>query len=122
MVWDVINFCKNNDIATGIGRGSAAGSLVLYLIGVTGIDPLKNELFFERFVSKVRAKKKVINEITYLDGSLMADIDMDICYYNRQRVIQYLHDKFEGNTSKIITFNTLSSKLLIKVSISFKIV
>ena len=114
LVWDVINFCKRNDIAIGLGRGSAAGSLVLFLIGVTGIDPIKYELFFERFVSKVRAKKKVVDDITYLDGSLMVDIDVDVCYYNRQKVLQYLRDKFEGKTSKILTLNTLSSRLLTK--------
>jgi len=114
LVWDVINFCNNNDIATGLGRGSAAGSLVLYLIGVTQIDPVKYELFFERFVSKVRAKKKVVDGVTYLDGSLMADIDMDICYHNRGKVLDYLNEKFKGKTSKILTLSTLRTKLLVK--------
>ncbi len=114
LVWDVINFCKESSIPTGLGRGSAAGSLTLYLIGVTRIDPLKHGLYFERFVSKIRAKKQVIDGITYLDGSLMADVDLDICYYNRHKVLKYLEDKFEGKTSKILTLNTLSSKLLIK--------
>src|SRR6056300_408345 len=54
--WDVINYCKENSIPTGPGRGSAAGSLVLFLIGVTKVDPIKYDLFFERFVSKSRAK------------------------------------------------------------------
>ena len=114
LVWDVINYCKKNDIPTGLGRGSAAGSIVLYLIGVTGIDPVKYGLYFERFVSKIRAKKQVVDGVTYLDGSLMCDVDLDICYYNRQRVLKYLEEKFEGRTSKILTFNTLSTKLLIK--------
>ena len=57
LVWDVINYCKSKDIPTGLGRGSAAGSLILYLIGVTKVDPIKYGLYFERFVSKVRAKK-----------------------------------------------------------------
>tara|TARA_Y100000004_G_scaffold99739_1_gene111773 strand:- start:3958 stop:6570 length:2613 start_codon:yes stop_codon:yes gene_type:complete len=114
LVWDVINFCNENDIAYNLGRGSAAGCLVLFLIGVTGIDPLKYELFFERFVSKVRAKKKVVKGITYLDGSLMVDVDLDICYYNRQKVISYLNTKFTGKTSKILTLNTLNTKLLVK--------
>jgi len=114
LVWDVINFCKENDIPTGLGRGSAAGSLVLYLIGVTKIDPLKHGLYFERFVSKIRAKKVVIDGITYLDGSLMCDVDLDICYYRRSEVLKYIEEKFKGKTSKILTFNTLSSKLLIK--------
>jgi DNA polymerase-3 subunit alpha len=114
LVWDVINFCKKNTIPTGYGRGSAAGSLVLYLIGVTRVDPIKFGLYFERFISKTRAKKQIVDGITYLDGSLMVDVDMDICYYNRHRVIDYLSSKFPSRTCKIMTLNTLSSKLLIK--------
>jgi len=114
LVWDVINFCKENDIPTGFGRGSAAGSLILYLIGVTGIDPIEHDLFFERFISKIRAKKRIVDGVTYLDGSLMCDVDLDICYYNRGKVLDYLRDKFEGNACKIITLNSLTSKLLMK--------
>lgn len=114
LVWSVVNFCKENDIPTGLGRGSAAGSLVLFLVGVTGIDPIKYDLYFERFISRVRAKKQVVDGVTYLDGSLMCDVDIDICYYNRQKVIAYLESKFIGKTSKILTVNTLSGKLLIK--------
>ena len=114
LVWDVINFCNKSGIATGLGRGSAAGSLVLYLIGVTRIEPIVNNLYFERFVSKARAKKKVVKGITYLDGGLMADIDLDICYYKRGEVLRYLETKFKGKTAKILTLNTLSGKLVIK--------
>jgi len=114
LVWEVINFCKKEKIPTGIGRGSAAGSLMLYLMGVTKIDPIRYGLFFERFISKIRAKKTVVDGITYLDGSLMMDVDLDICYYNRQKVLEFLEDKFKGKTSKIITLNTLSGKLCIK--------
>ena len=114
LVWSVINFCKDSNIPTGLGRGSAAGSLVLFLIGVTGIDPIKYGLYFQRFISKTRAKKKVVDGVTYLDGSLMCDVDLDICYYNRQKVIDFLEKKFEGRTSKILTLNTLAGKLLMK--------
>lgn len=114
MVWDVINYCRTHGIPTGLGRGSAAGSLVLFLIGVTKIDPIKHKLYFERFVSKIRAKKQVIDGITYLDGSLMCDVDLDICYYRRGEVIKYLENKYSGKVSKILTFNTLSGKLLMK--------
>ena len=114
LVWDVINFCKTHDIPIGLGRGSAAGSLILYLIGVTRIDPVKYNLYFERFISKIRAKKQVVDGVTYLDGTLMCDVDLDICYYNRHRVLEYLETKFKGKTSKILTLNTLSGKLLIK--------
>ena len=114
LVWDVLNFCKKNNIPTGQGRGSAAGSLILFLIGVTGIDPIKHSLYFERFISKIRAKKQVVDGVTYLDGTLMCDVDIDVCYYRRGEVMKYLEEKFVGKTSKILTLNTLSGKLLIK--------
>lgn len=113
--WDILNFCHENDIPTGPGRGSAAGSLVLYLIGVTQIDPIKYDLFFERFVSKSRARKiKGDDGFTYLDGSLLADIDNDISYEKRQDVISYIEEKYPSRTAKILTLNTLSGKLCIK--------
>lgn len=112
--WDILNYCHNNNIPTGPGRGSAAGSLVLYLIGVTQVDPIENDLFFERFVSKSRAKKIEENGITYLDGSLLADVDNDIAYEHRQKVIKYIENKYPSRTCKILTLNTLSSKLCIK--------
>ena len=71
-------------------------------------------LFFERFVSKSRAKKIIKNGITYLDGSLLPDVDNDISYDRRSEVIKYIEKKHQGKTSKILTLNTLSSKLCIK--------
>jgi DNA-directed DNA polymerase III PolC len=112
--WDVLNHCHENDIPTGPGRGSAAGSLVLFLIGVTQVDPVKHGLFFERFVSKSRAKKIIEDGVTYLDGSLLADVDNDIAYEHRQKVIAYIEKKHPSRTAKILTLNTLSSKLCIK--------
>lgn len=114
LVWLVINYCKESKIPTGLGRGSAAGSLILFLIGVTKIDPIKHNLYFERFISKIRAKKQVVDGVTYLDGSLMCDVDLDICYYNRHKVVDFLNEIFPNRISKILTFNTLSGKLLIK--------
>jgi DNA polymerase-3 subunit alpha len=112
--WDILNFCHENNIPTGPGRGSAAGSLVLYLVDVTKVDPIRYELFFERFVSKSRAKKIIKDDITYLDGSLLPDVDNDISYDRRSEVIKYIEQKHLGKTSKILTLNTLSSKLCIK--------
>jgi DNA polymerase-3 subunit alpha len=112
--WDILNFCHLHDIPTGPGRGSAAGSLVLYLIDVTKVDPVKYDLFFERFVSKSRAKKTEEEGITYLDGSLLADVDNDISYERRHEVIKYIEDKYPGRTAKILTLNTLSGKLCVK--------
>jgi DNA polymerase-3 subunit alpha len=112
--WDIINFCKESKIPTGAGRGSAAGSLVLFLLGVTKIDPIKYELYFERFISKTRARKFVVDGIEYLDGSLAPDIDNDIAQTDRQKVLDYISEKYKGKTSKILTLNSLSSKLCMK--------
>ena len=113
--WDVLNFCHDNEIPTGAGRGSAAGSLVLYLLGVTNIDPIPNSLFFERFVSKSRAKKvQDKNGKEFLVGSLLPDVDSDISYDQRHKVISYIERQHEGKPAKILTFNTFSSKLCIK--------
>ena len=106
--WDVLHFCRESDIPTGPGRGSAAGSLVLFLIGVTQVAPIKYELFFERFVSKSRAKKIEKGGITFLDGSLLADVDNDIAYERRTEVIEYIKRKHPDRTCKILTLNTLS--------------
>jgi DNA polymerase-3 subunit alpha len=112
--WDILKYCHENDIPTGPGRGSAAGSLVLFLIDVTKVDPIKYDLFFERFVSKSRARKIEKDGVTYLDGSLLADVDNDIAYEHRQKVIDYIEKKHPGRTSNILTLNTLSGKLCIK--------
>ena len=116
--WDVLNFCHENKIPTGAGRGSAAGSLVLYLLGVTNIDPIPHNLFFERFVSKSRAKKVYdVRNKEFLVGSLLPDVDSDISYEKRQKVIEYIEKKHDGKTAKILTFNTFSSKKSYKVGL-----
>ena len=112
--WDILNFCHENDIPTGPGRGSAAGSLVLFLIDVTKVDPIRHDLFFERFVSKSRARKIEKDGTTYLDGSLLADVDNDIAYEHRQKVIDYIEQKHPARTANILTLNTLSGKLCVK--------
>ena len=112
--WDVLHYCKKQDIPTGAGRGSAAGSLVLYLLGVTNIDPIEYDLFFERFVSRSRAKQIEHGGEIFLDGSLLADVDNDISYNRRSEVVEYIEKKYKGRTSKILTLNTLSGKLCMK--------
>ena len=112
--WDILRFCHDSGIPTGPGRGSAAGSLVLYAIDVTKVDPIKYDLFFERFVSASRAKKIIKDGETYLDGGLLADIDNDIAYEHREKVINYIEEKHPSRTAKILTLNTLSSKLCIR--------
>lgn len=113
--WQILSFCEKEKIVTGKGRGSCVGSLVLYLLKVTHIDPLPNKLYFERFVSKNRAKKIIDDDGTvYLDGSLLPDCDHDIEYTSRASVINHINDRFDGQTSKILTLNTLSSKMCMK--------
>lgn len=101
IVWDFINWAKRNGIPMGPGRGSGAGSIVLYLIGVTDIEPLRFHLFFERFINPER--------ISY------PDIDVDICMDRRGEVINYTLQKYgKDNVAQIITFGTMKAKMALK--------
>lgn len=101
IVWDFIHWAKTNKVPMGPGRGSGAGSIVLYLIGVTDIEPLRFHLFFERFINPER--------ISY------PDIDVDICMDRRGEVIQYVLEKYgRDNIAQIITFGTMKAKMTIK--------
>jgi DNA polymerase-3 subunit alpha len=112
ILWDFLNWCREENIPIGAGRGSAAGSLVFYLLGITGIDPIKENLFFERFLSKSRVNKVgEVDGLTFLEGALMPDVDCDISFEHREKVIEYIENKYSGRTAKILTFNTFSSKL-----------
>ena len=101
IVRDFINFAREHDIPVGPGRGSAAGSIVSYLLNITTIDPLKYGLLFERFLNPSRAS--------------MPDIDIDFCYEKRQQVIDYVVNKYgENNVAQIITFGTLQARAAIR--------
>lgn len=101
IVWDFIYWSKKNGIPMGPGRGSGAGSIVLYLIGITDIEPLRFHLFFERFINPER--------ISY------PDIDVDICMDRRGEVINYTLNKYgKDNVAQIITFGTMKAKMTIK--------
>jgi len=101
IVWDFIHWAKNNGIPVGPGRGSGAGSIVCYLIGITDIEPLRFHLFFERFINPER--------ISY------PDIDVDICMEGRDRVINYTLNQYgKDNVAQIITFGTMKAKMTIK--------
>jgi DNA polymerase-3 subunit alpha len=112
LTWDFISHCREKEIPVGDGRGSAAGSLVLFFTGVTGVDPIRMGLYFERFISATRAKKKEIDGVTYLDGSLMCDIDCDVDYYRRGELITFLEEKY--GAIKILNLNKMAGKQLIK--------
>lgn len=114
LIFDVMNYCKEQKIPYGLGRGSSAGSLILYCLGVTGVDPVENKLIFERFISKTRANSKTIDGIKYLDGSQVADIDSDFCTDRRSEVIDYLKNKYSGKFCKLPTISTLATRAAIK--------
>lgn len=114
VTWDIMNFCHENGIATGYGRGSACGSEVLTLIGVTRVDAIKNGLFFERFLSKFRAKFKEIDGEKYYQGDLLLDIDLDIEFRERERVVKYVEQRYPGQVCKLLTTSTLTTKILVK--------
>ena len=101
IVWDFINYAKSNDIMVGPGRGSAAGSIVSYCLGITDIDPIKYDLLFERFLNPERVS--------------MPDIDVDFCYERRQEVIDYVVRKYgKDRVVQIVTFGTLAARNVIR--------
>ena len=101
IVWDFIRYARENDIMVGPGRGSAAGSLVSYCLGITSINPLKYNLLFERFLNPERIS--------------MPDIDIDFCYERRQEVIDYVISKYgKDKVSQIITFGTMAARAAIR--------
>lgn len=112
IVWDIMRFIRSHHITTGDGRGSAAGSLVAYVLYITNVDPIKYHLLFERFLNKERAQ--------------MPDIDLDIPDVDRDRVLAYVHRKYQSKQSRdshdplqervsqIITFDTMAAKQSIR--------
>lgn len=114
LVWLVTSYCDKKRIGRDYGRGSVAGSLIAFYLGITGVDPIKYNLYFERFLSEARAKSKIVDGVVYIYGELAPDVDIDIDPLRRPEVIDYLRSLYPNRVSKISTFNTLSGKLLIK--------
>ncbi len=101
IVWDFINYAKSNKIPVGPGRGSGAGSLVAFLLGITDVDSIKFDLLFERFLNIERVS--------------MPDIDTDFCYERRDEVIEYVRRKYgQDHVAQIVTFGTMAAKAAIK--------
>lgn len=101
IVWDYINYAKSVGIPVGPGRGSGAGSILAYAIGITDIDPMKYNLLFERFLNPERIS--------------MPDFDVDFCYERRGEVIDYVERKYgKDHVSQIITFGTMSARMVIR--------
>lgn len=101
IVWDLIKYAKENGIVVGPGRGSAAGSIVAYTLGITNVDPIRHKLFFERFLNPERVS--------------MPDIDIDFCDDRRDEVIDYIAKKYgESHVAQIITFGTMLARQVIR--------
>ena len=101
IVWNFIKYAKDNGIMVGPGRGSGAGSIVAYSLGITAIDPLKYNLLFERFLNPERVS--------------MPDLDIDFCYERRQEVIDYVARRYgEDHVAQIITFGTMAAKAVVR--------
>lgn len=101
ITWDFIKFAKDNNIMVGPGRGSASGSIVAYTLNITTIDPIENNLLFERFLNPERVS--------------MPDIDIDFCYERRQEVIDYVIEKYgEDHVAQIVTFGTMAARNAIR--------
>ena len=113
---DIFGWCDKpeNNIIRGPGRGSASGSLALYLIGLTYINPLNHNLNFTRFLSEARAKPHYIDGVMYLDGKTMADFDGDISFLGRNKVIKRLEKDYHGKVCKIATSQYLTGKMALK--------
>ena len=101
IVWDFINYAKTQGISVGPGRGSGAGSIAAFAMGITDIDPIKYNLLFERFLNPERIS--------------MPDFDIDFCYERRPEVIEYVARKYgRDHVSQIITFGTMAAKMVIR--------
>ena len=101
IVWDYVNFAREQHIMVGPGRGSAAGSIVAYALGITDIDPIEYNLLFERFLNPARVS--------------MPDIDIDFCIERRQEVIEYVAQKYgKDHVAQLITFGTLGAKQVVR--------
>ena len=101
IVWDFIRFARKREIMVGPGRGSGAGSLIAYALGITNIDPLEYNLLFERFLN--------------VDRVSLPDFDIDFCYERRQEVIDYVYEKYGADkVSQVITFGTLAARAAVR--------
>ena len=114
LVYSIIVFCKKNGIPNGPSRGSGGSSLLLYVLGITQIDPIKHDLLFERFISSTRADVKEFDNEKYLATASLPDIDMDSANSLKYKINKFIEELFPGRTASILTFGTLQGKVVIK--------
>lgn len=114
LIYSIIEFCKKNNIANSPARGSCAGSLILYVIGVTTINPIRYNLLFERFISAARTEIKEFDGESYLSSATLCDVDIDSDTNFKPLINKFLEDKLPNRTCKILNLLTLQTKIAIK--------
>lgn len=114
LVYDVIKFCKENNILNSPSRGSMGGSCLLWVIGCTQIDPIKHNLLFERFISSSRTDVKEIGGESYIRSDTLADCDLDSMQSQKHLINEFLAQKFPNRTAAILNVSTFQSRILIK--------
>lgn len=114
MIYDLLNWCDRQRIARGPARGSCAASFVFFCLGITKVDPIRFGLTFTRFISEARVKPKVIDGVVYADGKMVMDVDIDISFTERGRVIDYVRETYPGAVAGICNQIGFAPKVAIK--------
>lgn len=114
LIYDIIQWCDRNKISRGPGRGSCAASYAFFCLGISQIDSIRFDLTFTRFISEARVKPQIIDGVMYADGKLLMDVDIDISYEHRSRVIKYVEQRYPGHVAKIANAIGYTGKLAIK--------
>jgi len=113
LVWMVVEKAREFGAFIDYGRGSCAGSYIFYRLKITGVDPIAKNLLFERFVSRIRSKKQVIDGNIYLQGDLIADADLNLGTA-REKIVEWLKEIYPNRVAKISTRSTFTGKVLLK--------
>ena len=114
LIYRIIKFCKDNGILNGFGRGSCGGSLILYLLDVTKVDPITYDLLFERFISASRTEVKEINGGVYIKSDSLPDVDIDSEGAKKHLINHYIESLFPKRTAAILNILGFQGKLAIK--------
>lgn len=114
LVYHIIRFCKKNGILNSPSRGSCGGSTLLYFLGVIGIDPIKHDLLFERFISAARTETQVFDGETYIASESLPDVDIDSDCAQKHRLNEFIETAFPHKTCSIANYGTLQGKVAIK--------
>jgi DNA polymerase-3 subunit alpha len=117
LIYELLNWCDEQNIPRGIGRGSSSGSMVFWLMGpkgVTGLDPIKYDLPFSRFISEARLQSTEYQGVTYHNGKSLCDVDNDVGAIGKSLAVSHISEKYPNRTAKISTQNKFTGKLAMK--------